>query len=636
MRQKLSRYALAFIITLTLFFAYGFLTLGNMSSTGEALHYLANKTVTFSLGGAQTVDSVYVNVGTVYTKYGESALVEIEYTTSSSPNVTGGSNFNGERAFGNVYAEGAENGYNYNWFPIVTGAAKDNVRYLFFKADKNLQLNEIVCLDELGNVLPLMAYYQAENGYDEESLEKAVDAQGGFKISSSAYDNLTQEEGYYMTAVNNFLEGGVVFDGSVYNIAKNYNPLGIVFMAPAVAVFGDSAFALRLTPFLATCVMIAFAYLFAKDLFKSEKVAYLFSLLLMFGGLALTVGKMGTPLPFVFCALVASLYFTHRFFSYGVSPNKPLKGCLTVLASGIFAALAIAVETLAVLPALGIVALFVLGLRRVRAAEALALERVEGETEEMDGERRRIGLRYAYVKKTSISLVFLSFVMGAVLFLFLGAVLYYPMLVKAYDDPTQPSLGFLTLFLKAVLPSCSYHVASGFAPTTDLLAWLIPLRATTVYTAHTETAYLAWSVQMNAAAQVLSLVALVGSAVKVIFDFAHKKSDRLTKRFRRIFFVLLAGAALCMLAAALKGGAGMAAAYPFSVLYFGFIPLGLSALQVESGVLAAGKKLCLEKWLTAATVVLVAVFFLLTLPASFGFAVPQGLAKGLFGWTTIL
>ena len=625
MFQKIGKFTLAFLVTLALFFAYGILTLGNMSATGKTLEYIANKTIAFSLGGSKKVDDVYINVGAVYAKYGDAASIEIEYTTATTPNTSGGTDLAPKMKFANIYAEEGKSGYNYNWCPVVKDAAKNNVRYLFFRADTNLALNEIVCLDENGNVLPLTAFNLAGSGYPRAEVSKAVDAQDSFKNSSAAYDTLTQEEGYYMTSVNNFLLGGSVFGGSTYNIDENYNGLATVLMAPSVAIFGDSAFALRLTPFLATCVMLAFLYLLAKDLFRSEKWAYLFMLTVAFGGLATTVGRMGTPLPLVLCTLVISLYFAYRFFSHGVRFEKPLKGCMPVLVSGLFAALAIAMETLAVIPVLGIVATFILGLRRVKKAKAYEVEKAAGD----EAAVKKIEARYAYTKRASIALAVLSYAVGTLVLLLLGAVVYYSALVKAYDTATAPSLGFLNLFVKGIVHSCSVTAfgAYGAGGGLDFLSWFIPLKNFPVYAAHTEGAYLAWETGLTAAAKILALLSFVGCAVRVVCDYRQGKADRLTKRFRRIFFVLVGAAALTMIAALIKGGFAVTYAYACSTFGLGFIPLALTAFE---------KKQKTQRVLTAVAVSLLLVFFILNIPTMYGFAVPTQVANALFGWTTIL
>jgi hypothetical protein len=635
MFKNLGKFVTAFIVTLALFFAYGVLTLGNMRSTGASLAYRANQTVILAIDGgakAKTVTSVYVNIGTIYERYGDSVTVEIEYTSADTPSTTGGSTLGSVKAMANIAAEGAENGYNYNWLPVVTDVHK-NTKYLFFKASANLDLNEIVCWGEDGEQLPLTAVSVGGADFNEEQTKKVVDAQKSFSASKSAYYFLSQEEGYYMTSVNNFLGGGRVLDGSIYNIDENYGGLATVFTAVSVAVFGDSAFALRLPSFMATCIMIVFLFLLTKELFKSEKSAYFLSLLVMLGGMATTAGRFGTPLPFALCAVVASAYFAYRFFAYGLDEEKPIKGCLTVLASGLFGAVAIALEILSVIPVCGVLAIVYMGVRRLNKAKTFALEKVEGETEEADRERRKITARYAYANRVALSFTALSFLVGTLIMLFLGTVIYYAPLVKAYDTPLDPKLGFLTLFGKGIKNSCFYTSVAGLDGV-NILAWLIPLQATSVYAAHSEGVYLSWDIQMNAALQVLSLVAFICSAVKVICDFVANKNDKYTKRFRRGFFVILGGALSFLLAGAIKGGIGMVAAYPFSVFYVAFIPLLLTAFSKEHGY--GDKAVALEKWLTIAVALVALVFFLLTVPAAFGFAVPSGLANGLFSWTTIL
>lgn len=144
-------------------------------------------------------------------------------------------------------------------------------------------------------------------------------------------------------------------------------------MLPSVVIFGDSPFALRLTPFLATCATLLFVYLLGSLLFKDEKYGFIFAFIFAVGGLATTVGRMGAPYALVSCFLVASLYFMYRFFSKGISSQHIVKGGLNVLFSGLFAALTLAMNTLAIFPAAGILTLFGFGMRRQKLAYQNAL-----------------------------------------------------------------------------------------------------------------------------------------------------------------------------------------------------------------------------------------------------------------------
>ena len=115
-----------------------------------------------------------------------------------------------------------------------------------------------------------------------------------------------------MTSIHTVLGGGAIASGSVYNVDRDFNSLATVLLLPSVAVFGDSTFALRLTPFLATCATLILVYLFGSLLFKDEKYGFVFALLFAVGGLATTVGRLGAPYALLACFLVASAYLRSR------------------------------------------------------------------------------------------------------------------------------------------------------------------------------------------------------------------------------------------------------------------------------------------------------------------------------------
>ena len=171
-----------------------------------------------------------------------------------------------------------------------------------------------------------------------------------------------------MTSIHTVLGGGEITSESVYNVDRDFNSLATVLLLPSVAIFGDSTFALRLTPFLATSATLLLVYLFASLLFKDEKYGFIFSLIFAFGGLATTVGRLGAPYALITCFLVASLYFMYRFFAKGISSERIIKDGLNILFSGLFAALALAMNFLTIIPVAGILILFAFGMRRQKLA----------------------------------------------------------------------------------------------------------------------------------------------------------------------------------------------------------------------------------------------------------------------------
>ena len=103
--RKFGKYAVAFFVAFLAFILSGFFSLGNFLSTGSAMNYYANEAVIFSFQSAVELDAVYVNVGAIYAATGETASIQIETSTYTSPNSTNGKDFGEKATLSATYAE---------------------------------------------------------------------------------------------------------------------------------------------------------------------------------------------------------------------------------------------------------------------------------------------------------------------------------------------------------------------------------------------------------------------------------------------------------------------------------------------------------------------------------------------------
>ena len=739
-KRRLSKFARAFIILFAVFLTAGFFTLGSFRSTGKTFGYVAgdDSLAAFNLNMTEEqskLTAVYINVGSIYLEPGEYASVTVRRSTSANtkPNYTVGS-----AKLGNIYSEkndsNIKEGANFNW---VTVAAEKNLtaKCITVSATANIDINEIVCIGDDGKTIPLSVNVEFSQGnYSKSELANAIDAQNSFSASDSAWKNFTQEEGYYMTSIHTVLGGGEITSESVYNVDGDFNSLATVLLLPSVAIFGDSTFALRLTPFLATSATLLLVYLFASLLFKDEKYGFIFSLIFAFGGLATTVGRLGAPYALITCFLVASLYFMYRFFAKGISSERIIKDGLNILFSGLFAALALAMNFLTIIPVAGILILFAFGMRRqklayinelnksasrIRTEAAVNAEAESGEADEKslskavsaaekesaalswsgdaaapsseevnslakasaekansvaekavpapetaEGTKKKtfrelkrgassiaiIGkeanvLKSAYSYKSRVSWAFaaLSFVLAAFVFMLLASVITYNAFVKAFDNPADPSLSYATLFFKGF--TAPFHPSNvteyTAANASNVFAWLMPLKAATVYDPIVQlksSRYLAWNVSMNAAVAVAALVSFAFCSVSVISEaFSSARSSRMNKRIRRIYLILLGGAVTSMLAAAFVRNVSVIQSSLFGVFYIGFIPLAVKICQpAEIKLTASGRaKVSFADILSGICIAVFIVFFALSVPGMYGFGISAKAAERMFCWMSI-
>lgn len=638
--KKITAYTWALILLVVIYFATGITTLGTTQTTGDSLYLEANKTAYFNVTlDGDKLDDIYVNIGSIYCKETVAVNVTVKQYESKNTTTPTANNNNWKELrkvkIGNVYcpyvkeSEGIV-GSNFNWVPLVSDAKSD---YSFISITSNvaMDINELVCLNQNGEKLTIKAYRPSGVKYAQAELLKVCDAQDSFTLEESLKYNFTQEEAHYLTSALAMKNSNSVKDGAIYNFDAHYNFLGTALFVPSIAMFGVNTFAFRLPVFLASCVLLVFAALLIRELTKSKKISFAFATVLALGGVLTTVGKVASPIMFVASALVASLYFMYRFFARGISSKKVVKGGMNVLVSGLFAAVAMSIDVTAGLPVIGILVLFVFGLRRQKAAFALELQKTagkeetltlkNGETKVINKEEKKIRAKYEEKNRISIGFAALSFVAATIFILLISAIAGY----HAYANARAgEDTGFLSVFFKQTVGSLRGFAETEYATAnaSNVFAWWLPLKPATLLIGNAGGKYLAFSVVPNMVAILVSLASFAFVAYKVIKGFVTKANDKETLRLRRGAIILFAGMACAMITATVRMGVTAETSLLFHVCYLGFI--ALAATQLPKGKIG-----CIALW---SVVGLVAVNFALCLPALYGFAVPTGWAKA-FGWT---
>ncbi len=640
--KKITAYTWAFILVILAFFTVGMFTLGSVKTTGKSMTVVDTQTVNYELASSQSIQAVYINVGGIHGELGEDAKITVKTSSSATASYT---TFGTAVSLGNVTSEKNQSGALYNWIGIVPTQRKTALR-LSFTSNVPLQLNEIVAVNKNNEIVTLTA---TAGNYTLAEVNATLDAQDSFArfigedgvmLEKGAFANFTQEEGYYMSSVQNLLSGNDKYDAT-YVLDGNFNYLATVLMTPSVAIFGNSVFALRLPAFIATCLMIVFAYFLIKELTKREQLAFYFSLVLMLGGLVTTVGRLGAPYAMIASAIVASAYYMYRFFAHGISSKDMLRGASSILVSGLFGAAAIAMDVTAAIPVVGVLALFAFGMRRQKLAHELALSKVADKAETVvDEEGNAVIVNKAadkenrlYDTKIRLSYGFaaLSFVMGTILFVLLAGILCYSAYVRANNST---DVNFLVMIWDGIKGSFRDNgVTSYTAANTSILSWILPYKPATLFTsikALDGDSYIGWHVLPNIAVIFAAALAFVASTVKVIVDLATKKSDKQALRMRRTYLVLLGGMVLAFAAGLIRGNVSALSGLLFHVLYLGFLPL--IGMMIPEGETLQDKAL-----VNVALCTLVAVFavtFALALPVMYGYPVVASRAR-MFSWMTL-
>lgn len=702
-KRALSGFSVALLILMLVFLVVGASTMGVFNSPGKAYHAYKDKTVVFYLDHdkikSDGVAKIYMNVGSVYTEVGKDAVVTLMYATGSSSSIAIDSGWSsgtrlGQRKIGNIYTstEGAAAGANYNWiclYDMSSNKLSVSNRLIKLTVAQEMLINEVVFFDSNGKVIP--AYVSEKDKNLDEQLKKQyvkkddysqyakvkelfrqnpkgcanlIDSQNNVSKGDSWRKNFTEDEMYTLMQIDNLLLGNSAEAGSVYGGDTDFGSLATLINSLGVLIFGKSTFGLRLMPLICTVLLIGLIYLFTRRIFKSEGFGFLAAVLFSFGGLALTVGRLGLGFSSLALLLLACYYFMYRFYEKGIDQERPVYSALNVLYSGLCFAGAFAIWSNSWIVALGAVALFGLGLWRMHKKErvlerSIALETTDKNAEETDkevmlanlheAEGRQAAAAAAHAYRVRVGIVFFlaAFVLGTFLITVLSVLPSYLAYVRMYDNPANPQMSFFAL-VGAMLENTqnvSNITSLTSANAINAFSWLIGLKGATAYTATAGKSYLALNVQNNLAMTLTSLIGFIVSTVYVIVYLAAggKENPQYRKNFRKIgraYLVFTLGSLLSLVACAVIPSASMLYALLFYTFYLGYIPLLVYISYVHD---ASEKGLLLKKYQANNTIIILmivlavyAVFFVASLPMTFGFGMPAKLANILFGWMSIV
>ena len=125
----------------------------------------------------------------------------------------------------------------------------------------------------------------------------------------------------------------------------------------------------------------------------------------------------------------------YKFFKYGISSKRILKDGVNILYAGIFSAFALAMNTLSIIPVVGILTFFGFGIHRQNKANAR--EREEAQEERDDGETKtktlaKLNAIHSYQTRVAYGLAIIGFLAATILLLSVGAGVCYTASLKAY------------------------------------------------------------------------------------------------------------------------------------------------------------------------------------------------------------
>ena len=668
----------AFFIVALVFLAVGLGTLGSVHSLGGSYSLSPKRSgdgkepaIVFSLSepthGEEGhnhrdlyIKQVYINVGIVYSEYGESATLRLQRGTGASSGfysyaevdivnffetaqdeATEETRTEGDMLFNWVAFPVPEAGWRFSTYPFFRLTARNSsvlINEIVFVGNESSGEGEDVIFEVEIHDTSVLPYDTAKGETAATALEKAsaiIDKQRMPDLAQSSFNRFTREEAVTLMTIAEMKQGGT-FDGeNVYHADSVYGAFGIDLIAIGTAIFGVSPFGLRFIPFLASFGVLVFGFLFVRRLLKSDKAGLVFAVIYALSGLSISLGHLGAPLMIGLCFFMASLYFCYCFFDGGIKKAN-LVSALPVLFSGLFAALAICVNGAFLIPLLGVIGLFVAGLVRQSNAGREKLDAAVDEAE-IDEEKiansteseapvhagkqkvAKVLAENKFKSRVAVALFCSFLVLGSLLVSLLSILPLFSTYVKAFDDPASPTKSVFSFILQTFI--------GGFASNNSVAAhsaW------SPIYVLFRGTGDM---YAVTAAGILPALVAIIFGICGAIFAIIRLVRGG-SKEELTTTVLLFVGFALSLITAAFGGLTFLTLAYLFlfvlAALLAGEIPED-SAISSEDGPTVILEKKKRGKTLLIVGLVLLAVYFALFAVFTFSIPLPDALLTALLG-----
>ncbi len=655
--KGLTIYAKIFVALSLVLFLLGICTLGSFNGGGQSALVSHSNTATslayqLTYQDGQSLSAIYVNIGAVYgdteaEKAGQTAQVRAYYYDGKDFNNTVGST----TYFANVLAKNESSSYisnaNYNWVAIASdkNVTQDKIRLTFTANRAGAQVNEVVFVDSKGDVIKASVAESHCQNISKEEVKKTLDAQGGFKKDTSFQNTFTYDEQYILASIHGVELGGETNKDGVYTMSTNYNSFGVLVYALSFWLFGKSTFGLRLPSFLSAFGIFILLFFLGGKLLKDDKFGLLFSATFALGGTLFGLGRMGTPMVFGLFLAVAGIYLMYRFYAKGVDGNRPVTSALPVLFSGLCLAGAFAVNSLMIFPAVVALLLFAFGIVRIvkeknylLSTTAKTVTNEEG-NENVNGEavtsNRAATIKAQAGYKIRVASAYLGCaVIFGFLLLCLSSVFTNGAFVRCYGD-----YNFFELLGKGVAQCFTAGDITPYAEGNALTAisWVTSLKGATAFYFEADGLVSQVNFQIHPLMAYAALLSFLCATAYIIAKLIIERGMPKDKAFLRIFRGYIAftvGAVVTLAPSLFIANISQFYAGGFSLFYLSFIPLALyiweNGFGERKGVKFGAYNIVAIVLYSAFTVI-----FALTMPMVFGWAVPTGVAAGLFGWTAI-
>ena len=316
------------LLLLTLVYAAtAFWNLGNTKAPESWVNLKSGEAVTFTTAETVTIDRIEYYTGLWTGSY------ELEYSADG----VNWADVTLEQSYARLFY----------WLEPEEIPEERSARYFRLTAacKEQIELGELALFDETGSLISVRPDEGAEALFDEQDLVPETR-----HWTNSAYF----DEIYHARTALEHLRGVSPYETS-------HPPLGKLFIAIGIALFGMNPFGWRFVGTLFGVLMVPLIYVFLKNLFGKTAVALCGAALFTFDFMHLTQTRIATIDSYGVFFILAMFYFMYRWLA--LAPGAPFrKWAAPLFLSGLMFGLGVASKWIVLYGGVGLAVLFFLGL----------------------------------------------------------------------------------------------------------------------------------------------------------------------------------------------------------------------------------------------------------------------------------
>ena len=257
-------------------------------------------------------------------------------------------------------------------------------RYVKIEAQKTTEIKEMAFFDAFDTKIDLSACTDLKIADEQDIVPKR----------ESYYNSAYFDEVYHARTGYEFINGIDVYEWT-------HPPLGKIFIALGIKIFGMTPFGWRIAGTVFGILMLPFIYLFAKKLTKKTWLSAITCIIFAFDFMHFTQTRIATIDVYITFFVILMYYFMYSYYNTSFYDTKLSKTFVPLLLSGVCFGLGVACKWTGIYAGAGLCVLFFMTIHKRFKEYIFAKERMETEEDRYIAEN--------FIKKTLETFAFCVF-----------------------------------------------------------------------------------------------------------------------------------------------------------------------------------------------------------------------------------